>query len=79
MQKANPIRRRFRGQWSWIVSGEQSPRANRQWVAVCPKCSLEIAPKRGYPHYATPTRKTAKDELHRHMMAEHKPGPVGTP
>lgn len=76
MHETNPIRRRYRGQWTSPFDGSL-PRPVREWLAICPTCSVEIVPKFSCPGFARPTRKTAKDALYRHGQEEHKPGLVG--
>jgi hypothetical protein len=78
MLKTNPIRRRFRGVYSVIVSTGRS-NAHKEWFAICPQCSVEITPHTGWPHYNHGTRKSTKDALYRHVQEEHKPGSVGRP
>lgn len=73
--KANPIRRRFLGDWALVF--DAGAVAHRGWVAVCPECGEQVVHRAAHPHYAQATRKNTKDALYRHQQEQHKPGSVG--
>jgi hypothetical protein len=62
--KDNPIRKVPSGARSFSFSGRVH--VHRTWGFVCPICSLV---------QSAPTRKRAKDALHKHAIKHHPAGP----
>jgi hypothetical protein len=70
MHTPNPVRRRFLGNWAFVVDTGASV-ARRSWVADCPTCGEQV---RGGSYDTAGTRKNTKDALYRHVQQHHQPG-----